>query len=36
MLACLSSGCYNHVSNAGLADSNEGLDTIRIRYGYLF
>jgi len=27
---------FDHVSNAGLARSNEGLDTIGIRYGYLF
>ena len=27
---------FDHVSNAGLASSNEGLDTIGIRYGYLF
>jgi lipid A 3-O-deacylase len=27
---------FDHVSNAGLASSNEGLDTIGIRYGYSF
>jgi hypothetical protein len=27
---------FDHVSNAGLASSNEGLDTIGIRYGFLF
>ena len=27
---------FDHVSNAGLASSNEGLDTMGIRYGYSF
>ena len=27
---------FAHVSNAGLASPNEGLDTIGIRYGYTF
>jgi hypothetical protein len=27
---------FDHVSNAGLASSNEGLDTVGIRYGYSF
>ena len=27
---------FDHVSNAGLASSNEGLDTIGLRYGYSF
>jgi hypothetical protein len=27
---------FDHVSNAGLASPNEGLDTIGIRYGYVF
>jgi len=27
---------FDHVSNAGLASPNEGLDTIGIRYGYTF
>lgn len=27
---------FDHVSNAWLADENEGLDTIGIRYGYIF
>lgn len=27
---------FDHVSNAGLASSNEGLDTIGIRFGYSF
>lgn len=27
---------FEHMSNAGLADSNEGLDAIGVRYGYRF
>ena len=27
---------FDHVSNASLADANEGLDTMGVRYGYLF
>ena len=27
---------FDHVSNAGLASPNEGLDTIGVRYGYTF
>ena len=27
---------FDHISNAGLADENEGLDTLGLRYGYLF
>ena len=27
---------FDHVSNASLADENEGLDTLGLRYGYLF
>ena len=27
---------FDHVSNAGLASSNEGMDTIGVRYGYSF
>jgi len=27
---------FEHMSNAGLADSNEGLDSIGVRYGYRF
>jgi lipid A 3-O-deacylase len=27
---------FDHVSNAGLASENEGLDTLGVRYGYRF
>ena len=27
---------FDHISNAYLADPNEGLDTVGIRYGYRF
>jgi hypothetical protein len=27
---------FDHVSNAGLADPNQGLDTVGVRYGYRF
>jgi hypothetical protein len=27
---------FDHLSNAGLADENEGLDTLGVRYGYRF
>ena len=27
---------FDHISNAGLADPNEGLDTLGVRYGYQF
>ena len=27
---------FEHMSNAGLADSNEGIDSIGVRYGYKF
>ena len=27
---------FEHVSNAGLADENEGMDNIGMRYGYQF
>jgi lipid A 3-O-deacylase len=27
---------FDHVSNAGLADANEGMDTLGLRYGYRF
>lgn len=27
---------YDHLSNAGLDDENEGLDTVGLRYGYRF
>lgn len=27
---------YDHISNAGLANNNEGLDNLGVRFGYLF
>ena len=27
---------FEHVSNAGLADENEGMDNVGVRYGYRF
>jgi lipid A 3-O-deacylase len=27
---------FDHISNAGLATPNEGLDTLGVRYGYRF
>ena len=30
------SGFFDHVSNAGLGDPNEGIDTLGVRYGYRF